>query len=75
MPCTHLYYPEKYSDLNQYWEKSKVLYMLRHRKTTGRCSTCINSPYCNFCKAMSEQSYRNFDIGLPNCVNYQKEII
>ena len=75
MPCTHLYYPEQYSDLNQYWEKSKVLYMLRHRKTTGRCSTCINSPYCNFCKAMSEQSYRNFDIGLPNCVNYQKEII
>lgn len=75
MPCTHLYYPEKYSDLNQYWEKSKVLYMLRHRKTTGRCSTCINSPYCNFCKAMSEQSYRNFDIGLPNCVNYQKEKI
>ncbi len=62
LPCTHLYYPEKFDSLEEYWEKSVVLKRLR---SCGRCTNCNKN--CRHCKAMSVESYNNFGEGIVSC--------
>lgn len=63
MPCTHLYYPEKWDSIEDYWEKSTLLKELRKNAKCNNCS--IN---CRFCKAMDREGYKEFSKGINNCV-------
>lgn len=61
-PCTHLYYPEHFSSIQEYWNYSTVLNNLRKE---SRCSLC--SLKCRYCKAMSLGGYNDFSKGLEEC--------
>lgn len=62
LPCTHLYYPEKWDSLLEYWTKSELLKKIR---ANVFCNNCEKR--CRFCKAMSPKSYIDFATGLQYC--------
>lgn len=62
LPCTHLYYPEKWDSLEDYWNNSEMLKKLRKNVV---CNNCEKK--CRFCKAMSPESYQDFSTGLQYC--------
>lgn len=63
LPCTHLYYPEKWDSLEEYWEQSSVLNELRKN---AKCNNCY--VHCRFCKAMSKDGYKDFAKGINFCI-------
>lgn len=66
LPCTHLYYPEKFDSIEEYWAQSKILADLRKHV---HCNNC--DKHCRFCKAMSPNAYRDFSDGIHECAMEQ----
>lgn len=68
MPCTHLYYPEKFYSIRDYWENSLVLQQLRNARLNKRkCSECNKDKECYFCKALNIETYTNFEDDFSDC--------
>jgi MoaA/NifB/PqqE/SkfB family radical SAM enzyme len=69
VPCLHLNYPEYFSSLKEYWEKSNTLAKLRAPKKYGEaCSGCKYVGSCRFCRAMSLRTHDDLACGLENCL-------
>lgn len=67
-PCTHLYYPEEYSSIIDYWTNSSVLKQLRDsRKASKKCKDCLKTGECYYCKAMFVNTAKNFYEEPENC--------
>lgn len=69
VPCLRLIYKEKYPSIKDYWDNSPVLTELR--KSTSDFSYCMGCQYekhCRYCRAQSLESYKNFHVGIENCV-------
>lgn len=68
-PCRHLYYTERFEGLQQYWNDSKVLRLIRDNYTIkhGDCIQCKLSDYCRHC--ISDNGRIDFTryIGQENC--------
>lgn len=62
LPCTHLYYPEEWNSIEEYWEKSPMLNKLRKN---AKCNNCELN--CRFCKAMSKEGYDDYSRGISFC--------
>lgn len=62
LPCTHLYYPEKFDSIEEYWTQSKILADLRKHVYCNNCDK-----HCRFCKTMSPNAYRDFSDGIYEC--------
>ena len=75
-PCSHLQYPERFSSLSEYWENSKVLKLLRdvRMKDIEPCRDCINHLNCRFCKAVSFDTSRDFNVGFQKCPIMETEL-
>ncbi len=60
-PCTHLYYPEQFDSIIEYWNQSEVLQDLRKsREEKKKCGSCSKPAPCYFCKAMFENTAQDF---------------
>lgn len=70
-PCTHLHISEKYENIKEYWTNSKILASLREKEKPDICRKC-RFVKCNFCRAMSLSSKKNFNIGYEGCPVYEK---
>lgn len=64
MPCSHLYYREKYNSLYDYWNNSKILGKLRNINDLKYCNECNK---CRVCHCISSESYENLEIGYKEC--------
>lgn len=73
MPCSHLQYKEKFSDIISYWKRSKVLHMLRQSNGMEKCSGCKYAAHCFVCKASSQETHDDFFACNKACV-LRKEI-
>lgn len=68
MPCTHLYYSEEFCSIRDYWNNSLVLQQLRNaRLNKKKCSKCNKDRECYFCRAMSIETYTNFEADFGSC--------
>lgn len=78
VPCLRLLYKEQFDSLKQYWKESKYLSQLREirkkRSPNNACSGCKYIATCNYCKALSRDSYNDFDSGIKNCVIYESVV-
>lgn len=60
-PCTHLYFPEQFDSIGEYWNESPVLQKLRKsREEKKKCHNCSKPAPCYFCKAMFENTAEDF---------------
>lgn len=68
-PCSHLYYPESFNNIQDYWENSNILSKLRtiDLSLSEQCRGCSNNSKCRFCRAISYETSINFDLGLSDC--------
>ena len=68
-PCRHLNYPEKWDDMNDYWENSKVLQQIRQVESNKKepCMSCKYSDYCRHCLAINDTIQGKIYIGNSNC--------
>ena len=65
LPCTHLYYPESYDNILEYWQKS--VYLKKIRENEGLLQYCSDCGLCRFCHAMSQVTHDNLGLGFKNC--------
>ena len=72
VPCPHLYYPEKFNSIKEYWENSLYLDALRNSYTEKLefCDTCARNSRCRFCRAISSISHKDFTKGYKDCPIY-----
>ena len=63
MPCTHLYYTEKFNNIVEYWNNSIKLKQLRSDN-----NLCLDCNFCRFCHSMSKNTHDNLEKGLDDCV-------
>ncbi|MCR5610096.1 MAG: radical SAM protein [Lachnospiraceae bacterium] len=69
MPCAHMYYPEKFASVNEYWLQSKILKEFRKFNIkSGLCVDCLRKENCFFCRAAFEESYNDFSRGVNTCL-------
>ncbi len=57
-PCRHLDYFEKFENLQEYWDKSETLNLLRRlalEKPSGSCTDCRLKEYCRPCYAANSK--------------------
>lgn len=68
-PCRHLEYFEEYSQLDDYWHKSKILHKIRETEDTKRkpCSTCSYGDFCRHCLAINSKINNDIFIGYETC--------
>lgn len=60
-PCTHLYASEQFDSILEYWNHSEVLQELRQsREVKKKCDSCSKPSSCYFCKAMFENTVKDF---------------
>ena len=68
LPCTHLYFPEKFGSIAEYWNQSEVLNELRIINISQKnCSGCAKSSPCHFCKAMFINTAEHFSEKPKDC--------
>ena len=70
VPCLRLLYPEQHETLSDYWEQSITLKKLRdshNKKVESYCNGCDYYHKCNYCRALSKETYFDFGIGLKDC--------
>lgn len=67
MPCSHLYYPEKWDSISDYWYKSPTLNDLRKKESREFCEDCCNENKCSFCHALSKETHDNLLLGYKEC--------
>ncbi len=74
MPCSHLYYPEDFSSLSDYWKMSTILQKLRaiDPKKISYCNNCERNSLCRVCRAYSSQLHDNFTKGAEGCIIYRR---
>ena len=68
-PCSHLFYPEKFDSIKEYWSDSLYLKQLRSidLKTSQFCMECERNGDCRFCRAVSYETSIDFNIGFKRC--------
>lgn len=68
-PCRHLLYPEKYSNIAEYWFQSKVLDQLRRVEDNREdpCNSCYLTKNCLSCRAVADKIYHNLNASDPLC--------
>lgn len=60
-PCTHLYTTEHFDSIMEYWNQSEALKELRKSsEVKNKCNSCLKPSPCYFCKAMFENTVRDF---------------
>ena len=64
MPCTHLYYPEKFQGIMEYWKHSDILSKLRKIDVLEYCDDC---EACRVCHSISKESHEDFNVGYKEC--------
>lgn len=71
-PCRHLYYPESWDTMAEYWEKSPVLSKIRllEEEKSEPCSSCKFSENCRHCLAITCNTTNKISLGNPNCSIY-----
>ena len=71
-PCTHLKYPEKFNNVEDYWENSTILKKIRTHNFNqgGLCRLCINNKKCNPCRAAHINLYNDLDTYMSECINF-----
>lgn len=76
VPCPHLYYPEKFQSIKEYWENSVLLKALRNNTTEKLefCKDCSRNDRCRFCRAISYISHKDFTKGYIGCPIYKNEL-
>lgn len=68
-PCRHLEHYEKWDSLQDYWEKSPVLNIIRSLEAGKRepCLSCRFSDYCRPCLAVNSKLNGDLYIGHASC--------
>lgn len=68
-PCRHLYYFEKWDNLQDYWEYSKILAKIRKAEENVQqpCTDCKYGPYCRHCLAINACINHDIYIGNQFC--------
>lgn len=71
-PCTHLGYPEKFKNIEDYWHNSVVLKKIRDHnfKDGGLCHICVNNKRCDPCRALRLNTYDDIDAYVNECINF-----
>lgn len=64
MPCTHLYYYEKFPSIEAYWKNSLKLQKLRSVRFLQYCEDCKK---CRVCHSISRESYQDLSVGFKKC--------
>jgi pyrroloquinoline quinone biosynthesis protein E len=69
MPCRHMFYPEKFNSINEYWHQSEILKKLRtiEENIKEPCKSCEFIAYCRCCRASCEKLYGDFFAGEKQC--------
>lgn len=71
-PCTHLNYPERFNNIEDYWNYSEILKKIRNHdyKDGGLCNSCSHNKRCFPCRAANLAIYKNLDGYISECVSY-----
>lgn len=69
MPCRHMFYPERYNGIKEYWLHSEILKKLRttEENINDPCKSCEFIIYCRSCRASCEKLYGDFFAGEEQC--------
>lgn len=70
-PCTHLHYPEKFENIQDYWNDSQVLKSLRDTPPNklAPCNNCVHNNICSLCRAMCIETHNDLMAGTSECLN------